>query len=314
MIRLQTFLMALVLVFLASLVDMATAVEPSRVLNGHEFIPSELVPAPFAVSHFATRTGGGFAFNLKTPFVDLEGETTGDLIGDVAFMVLAFEYQQRFGQWFAARIAIDGIARMGVDEQSILAQGVTGSYVSSVGGIARILQRDKVILSGGLDFAQTSLVGLDPYGFARRVAEEGLESEDNSLVTTNEAYSGRVSLRVGWAPQRWLGVTGYLEGGHGETSGGGNETLLGGGGTVGFDLKEFGLVPLGFQLVGKSDAFIQAGADIASRAYVYGITCTYTGWDDFSVGLEMSMSKLERRNADNDFEAFFATFNLRYWP
>ncbi len=35
------------------------AAEPTRVLNGHAFIPSEVVRAPFALSHFSTRTGGG---------------------------------------------------------------------------------------------------------------------------------------------------------------------------------------------------------------------------------------------------------------
>jgi hypothetical protein len=40
----------------------------------------------------------------------------------------------------------------------------------------------------------------------------------------------------------------------------------------------------------------------------------YTGWQDFSVGLETTMTLLDRRDADDDFEAFIATFNLRYWP
>ncbi len=270
--------------------------------------------APFAISYFATRTGGGIAFDLKTPFVDSEGETIGELIGDVAFMNLGFNYQQRFGNWFAAQFGFGGIGRLGVDEQSILAQGVTGSYVLRFGGLARILQSDKVILSGGLDFARTEVVGMDLFGFAQRVIDEGLDAEDNSLVAKGNALSGRASLRVGWAPHPWLGVTGYLEGGHGDTTGGGNETLLGGGGSVGVDLKEFDLIPLGVQVVGKSDAFAQGSADLASRTYAYGFSFSYTGWDDFSIGLEMTMSKLERRNADDDFEAFIATFNLRYWP
>jgi len=314
MTRLTSVLIPLILMVTLSLVGTPLAAEPGRVLNGHEFAPSELVPAPFAISYFGTRTGGGVAFDLKTPFVDLEGETLGVLEGDVAFMNLGFNYQQRFGSWFAASFGFGGIARIGVDEQSILAQGVTGSVVYRVGGLARILQTDKVILSGGLDFAKTDIVGMDIFGFAQRVIEEGINAEDNSVVASGNALSRQASLRVGWAPLPWLGVTGYLEGGQGDTSVADNETLFGGGGSVGIDLKEFGLIPLGFMMIGKTDAFAQGGADLASRTYSYGFSFSYTGWDDFCVSLEMSMNLLERREADDDFEAFIGTFNLRYWP
>ena len=77
------------------------AAEPTRVLNGHAFIPSEVMPSPFPLSHIATATGGGIAYGLKTPFLDLDGKEIGTLEGDVAFMALGFRYQQRFGTWFA---------------------------------------------------------------------------------------------------------------------------------------------------------------------------------------------------------------------
>jgi len=310
----STTLLLLTLLMLVFLMGTIMAAEPGRVLNGHEFAPSELVPSPFAISYFSTRTGGGVAFDLKTPFVDLEGESVGTLEGDVAFMNLGFMYQQRFSSWFAASFGFGGLARIGVDEQSILAQGVTGAMVYRVGGLARFLQTDKVILSGGLDIANTDLVGMDLIGFAQRVIDEGLDAEDNSVVASGKALSAQASLRVGWAPKSWLGVTGYLEGGNGDTSGADTETLFGGGGSVGFDLKELGWFPLGFMMIGKTDAFAQGGADLASRTYSYGFSFSYTGWDDFSIGLEMSMNLLERRDADDDFEAFIGTFNLRYWP
>jgi hypothetical protein len=271
------------------------AQEPGRVLNGHKFMPSRIVQAPFAISHFGTSTGGGLAFDLKTPFVDLSGDTVGTLTGDVAFMALGFQYQQRFGQWFAARIGFGGGARLGIDEQSVLAQGVTGSFVWSVGATARILQSDKVILSGTLDFGRTDLVGLDPFGFAQKVIEDSLEVGENNLVGTAEAINAVAGVRVGWAPAPWIGLTG-------------------GGATVGIDLKNLGVIPIGLQLSAQTDAFSQGGADLVARSWSYGLGVFYTGWDDFSVGLETTMSLLDRRDTDDDFEAFIATFNLRYWP
>jgi hypothetical protein len=92
------------------------------------------------------------------------------------------------------------------------------------------------------------------------------------------------------------------------------ESLLGGGAAVGIDLKNLGLIPIGLQLSGKTDAFSQGGPDLAARSWSYGIGFFYTGWRDFSIGLETSMALLDRRDVEDDFEAFIATFNLRYWP
>jgi hypothetical protein len=277
-------------------------------------MPSRLVAEPFAISHFGTTTGGGVAFDLRTPFVDLNGDTLGTLVGDVAFLALSFTYQQRFGQWFAARIGFGGGARLGIDEQSVLAQGVTGSFVWILGATARIFQSDKVILSATADFGRSDLVGLDPFSFAQKIVDEGIGAEDNNLVGTTEAISAVASVRVGWAPAAWIGVTGLLEAGYGDVTESSSETLTGGGATVGIDLENLGVVPIGFQLSAETDAFTAGGSDLTARSWSYGLGVFYTGWDDFSIGLETVMSLLDRRDVDDDFEAFIATFNLRYWP
>jgi hypothetical protein len=165
-----------------------------------------------------------------------------------------------------------------------------------------------------VDFGRTDLVGLDPFGFAQKIIDEGLEAEDNELVGTTEAISAVASVRAGWAPAPWVGVTGILEGGYGDVTESSSEALIGGGGTVGIDLKNLGVIPIGFLLSAKTDAFQQGGADLAARSWTYGIGVSYTGWDDFSIGLETTMAVLDRRDAEDDFEAFVATFNLRYWP
>lgn len=290
------------------------AAEPGRTLNGHDFMPSEVVESPFAVSYFGTLTGGGMAFDVKTPFIDLEGNDLGTLEGNVAFMALGFRYQQRFGSWLAARFGFTGGARIGVDEQSVLAQGVTGTYGLRLGGIARILQTEKVILSGSLDFTRTDIVGLDPYGFARRVSEDGLGSDDNDLVASGQAYSTRLAVLGGWAPMGWLGINGYIEGGLGEYTNNDNETILGGGIAAGVDLKNLKLIPVGVQLLARTTGVTTAGADLATRSWAYGMGFFYTGWDEFSISFEASMNTFQRRGEGEDFESFVGSFNIRYWP
>ncbi len=289
------------------------AQEPGRVLNGYEFIPSRIVDDPFAITYFGTTTGGGLAFDLETPFIDLDGDTIGTLTGDVAFLSLGFEYQQRFGSWFAVRAEFSGGARIGTDEQSMLAQGVTGTFGWDLGATARIYQSDKVIISGALNFARTDIVGVNPFGFAQSIIDDGL-TEDNSLVESGDAVSGILGARFGWAPANWIGITAVLEGGRGDVSVADAETVVGGGGTVGVDFKNLNVIPIGLLLSFDSDAFSQAGADLATRSNGFGLGVFWTGWEDFIVGLETTMRVLERRDAEDNFEAFTATFNLRYWP
>ena len=291
------------------------AQEPSRVLNGYEFLPSRIVEDPFAISYFMTSTGGGIAFDLRTPVVLPGQDTLTTLVGDVAFMSLGFRYQQRFGRWFAARFSFGGSGRLGVDGQSVLAQGVTGTFQWNLGATARVYQSDKLIISGGLDFARTDIVGLDPFGFAQKIIDEGVEAEDNELVKKGNAISGVASARAGWAPAPWIGVTGLLDIGRGDVTDSAAKTLVGGGATVGIDLKNLGTIPLGLLLSGETDAFSQGGADIAARSWTYGFGVFYTGWEDFSIGFETATLLLDRRDPEaEDFEAFIATFNLRYWP
>jgi hypothetical protein len=288
------------------------AQQPDRVLNGYRFIPSGLVPDPFAVSYFGSGTGGGMAFDLETPFVDLDGDTLGTLIGDVAFLALDFEYQQRFGNWLAVRAGLIGVGRVGVDEQSVLAQGVTGVVGWNLGATARIWQNRNLIVSAALDFGRSDLVALDPFEFARSVVDEGLDT-DNSLVATTNAISTRASGRFGWAPADWIGVTAVLEGGVGDVTESDNEVILGGGGTVGVDLGQLSSIPIGLLLSLESEAFTFGGSDLSNRSTGIGFGVFYTAWEDFSIGLEATRRQLELRESEKSFAALLAAFRLRYY-
>jgi len=115
-------------------------------------------------------------------------------------------------------------------------------------------------------------------------------------------------------PASWIGITAVLEEGMGDVTEDDSETVFGGGGTVGVDLKNLNVIPSGILLSFDSDAFSQGGPDLARRSTGYGLGLLWTGWEDFIVGVETTMRVLDRRDADDSFEAFVATFNLRYWP
>ena len=288
------------------------AQERTRTLNGYSFIPSGLIEDPFAVSHFRNSTGGGLAFDLATPFVDFDGDTLGALVGDVGFLQLDFGWQQRFGNWFAARVGLGAVGRVGIDRQSALAQGVTAIARWSVGATAQIYRSRSFAFSTAVDFTQSGIVGLDPFGFAQSVVDEGIET-DSSLIRTTNAKSGKLSARVAWAPANWIGLTWTIEGGLTGLTDDDNNTRLGGGGSVGIDFANIVSFPLGILLSAESEAFNPNGPDLATRATGVGLGLFYTGWSDFSIGLESTWRKLKRRDDGKTFDAFLAALNLQYF-
>lgn len=201
---------------------------------------------------------------------------------------------------------------MGVEEQSALAQGVTGNYGLGVGGTARILRSDKVILSGTLDLKHTDTVGLDPFSYAQSVVE-GIES-DADLVVEGSVLSGLLGLSCGWAPWDWLGIKGYLEGGIAKAYDNDQEGVFGGGLATGVDFNKLDWVHLGVQLVARTSGTSTFGADLADRSYTYGVGFFYTAWDDFSLSFEATNNSYSRREDGEDFDSFVGTFNLKFWP
>jgi hypothetical protein len=199
-----------------------------------------------------------------------------------------------------------------VDEQSVLAQGVTGVVGWILGATARIWQNRNLIVSAALDFGRSDLVALDPFEFARSVVDEGLDT-DNSLVATTNAISTRASGRFGWAPADWIGVTAVLEGGVGDVTESDNEVILGGGGTVGVDLGQLSSIPIGLLLSLESEAFTFGGSDLSNRSTGIGFGVFYTAWEDFSIGLEATRRQLELRESEKSFAALLAAFRLRYY-
>ena len=290
-----------------------SAQNPGRVLNGFHFLPSEQTPSPFVTSYIKTATGGGMALDLKTPFIDVDGDTLGVLEGDVAFMNLAFQYQQALGSRFALRVGLTGSARVGVDEQSILAQGLTGLVGFALGGTGRIWNNRQWLVSGSLDFARNQFVGLTPFEFAQSVIDSSGLTSDNDLVNTTNTTSGRASVRAAWAPKAWLGATAAVEGGVGDVKNLADKGIYGGSATLAVDFRNLGWWPVGVQGFFRFESFNQNGTDNDDRSSRFGLGVFYTGRDDFSVGMEGTSASFKQAESDAEFNAILLTFNIRYW-
>jgi hypothetical protein len=301
-------------VFLYAAPALAQDASSARVLSGHCFIPSTLAPAPFAISFFRTGTGGGLALDVETPFLGLDGDTVGVVVGDIGFLDMSFEYQQRFLERFAVSAALGGSARLGVDEHSALSEGVTGAVLLHFGVLGELFRTEHAILSATADVGQSEFVGLHPLEFAQSVVDSGLV-DDNDLVSKSNTVAAAVGLRSAWAPTAYLGLVGTLKIGAADTpSGDWGDTFIGGSAALSVDLRALLDVPIGFLASGESEGCTHVGADLSSRSKAMGLGLFYTGWDDFSIGIETIDRTLERRADDSQFRSVVGRFQLRYYP
>ncbi len=71
--------------------------------------------------------------------------------------------------------------------------------------------------------------------------------------------------------------------------------------------------PFGVLPSAETGAFVQNGPDLARRSNGFGVGLFYTGRGNFSVGLESTVRRFQRRNDGMKFNAFLATFNLQHF-
>ena len=296
------------------------------VLQGHRFIPTSTVPDPFITTYLRSQTGFGLLLDAKFP-VFTEGDTVAVVEGDIAFAVLAFEYQQAIVDFLALRIGFGGAVRTGTSGETLLAEGLNASYAFRFGVIGRVFRTENFLLSVVADYESNKLIAMDPFGFAQRVADECgnlpeediaeciLDSEEELLVSgRSSAITG--GARGAWSPIEWFGLRGRLEIGAGdafdpESSLG--TTIINVGALADVDLLEVTPVPLGFLLGFDAQLFGSRGSDIAESATRFNLGLFFTGRQEFSVGVEGIFGKVALAQSDESVDSITINLRLRYF-
>lgn len=306
---------ALVAVALAPGAASAQTRDPSvsRTLNGHTFIPSAVIGDPFVSTLVRTETGGGMANKVSREIQDPVLDSLIDaLVGDLAFMSLAFEYQYAFTDWLAVAAEVSGAARIGTGPQSVLAEGITSVFGTKLRATARVLKNEKWIVSTTLRYQPTTQYRLDILNFVKRAIDEGQISEDNSVVVQSNNSGFGVGVGAAYAPKPWLGFVFKGEGGNANREQG-SATAWNFGVIADIDLKPLYGVPLGFIFTGEQDSYVLENSDLTEKVTSAGWGVAYTGRDDFSLSLETTHLRVPLLKDDQTIGANLIKFNIRYY-
>jgi hypothetical protein len=303
---------ATILPLLSSAQDTPDPEPQSRILNGHQFIPSTRLFDPFINTWVRQTTGFGSAKDVVTVVDDLEGDPV-EFVGNVSFLGIAFAYQHALSDRIAAYLTAGGGARVGTDAEAILSSGLNAFVDFSLGGKVKVWGNQNFLLSANLDYANTGVSSVSVLNWAREVVDSGALS-DSSLVASSSTGSFRGGLNLSYAPAPWIGFTGLTLFGLGNAVGDlESEFAFQGQISTDIDLNPVNNVPIGFILGYDRNTFVQQGGEITDsiNAFIFGIF--YTGRDDFNIGLEFQNAKLPLKQVDKSIRTSEASINLRYF-
>jgi len=284
-------------------------------LNGHIFISStNLYQTPFVTTFFRNSTGFGRTLGYEIPIYGPGGELLTNVKANLTYMMLEFTYQQAVNDWLAFWINGLGVGRMGINAESILSKGVSALGGFELGGLVRIWDNDKAILSAAASYRHNKLIGVDIIGFAQSIIDSGIIDMEK-LLNRIPSYRWKGGLRFAYAFNDLAGFILYTDLGRGDSLEGNEdrETVFDIGGLVSLDLNTRTKLPIGFAFGYHRTTYPEASGDFVENMGVTSFRIAYTGRREFSIGLETTYSNASLVNTDKTLNFGSIFINLQYY-
>ena len=290
----------------------------ARELGGHRFVPSRIVADPFVASRFTTSLSFGGARDLEVPFYNAEDSLVRVLKGDLGFLGIDLDYQQQVTSWLALRGGVGAVARLGVDEFALAAEGVSTVYGAMLGATARILRAERFQLSAVVEYSTNTLYAMQPLTYLQGVAGEVRTAVDSVLagggtvdsatidaildqidlsqyqaVQSGSGNRSNVGLRAAYAATPWLGFTVATQSGVGELLDRSTDLgIIDVGGAASIDLGPLWNVPIGVALSGRFQNMQERSSDLGADVTTFGAFVSYAARRDLALGLELATAGL----------------------
>ncbi|MGD9347078.1 MAG: hypothetical protein PVH84_14510, partial [Candidatus Aminicenantes bacterium] len=222
--------------------------------------------------------------------------------------------QQALNDWLAVWLSGSGVGRVGVNAESVLSKGITAVGALELGGLIRILRRDKFVISGAISGRHNKLVGVDVIGFAKSILDTGLIDESRLLLKV-PSWRLKGGLRFAYALNDLLGFIVATDWGKGDDLEGKDEsaTVFDISGVVSLDLNTRTRLPIGFLLGYGHSSYPESSGDIIEDIGVITFRIAYTGSREFSLGLEFTYASAPLKEFDKSLNYGAANINLQYY-
>jgi hypothetical protein len=286
------------------------------ILNGFRFIPSDIVKDPFIHTFMKLNLGVGTALDLKSYVKNLQGEVFDTLSGDISYLSGELEFQYAVNDWLAFNIAYGGAGRLGNNAYTLLTSGISYSTTFTLGGKIRILQNEKMFLSGSIDYSSSEVAVYSIYDFIKKIYENGgeIDSAANSLLEKETLPKAFINANYAYALTDWFGLLGVA--GFGliktfDTVERGNYRL-GAAAAIDFLNVDFIHFPIGILVSARYNKYSESGST-SSNVVLFGLRIGYTGHKDFDIGIENTYENLSYKRSEEKVKLLLTSFKMRYY-
>lgn len=269
-------------------------------LNGHFFPTMGYFNSPFISTNLATNVGFGQTSRLTIPGIIIDDYEILSFEGQIIFVDLQVQYQQRFTPWLAMFFSTKLAGRVGSDMSTIMADGLNTLSGGDIGWLIRVTESDKFYLSASIGVEHLS-------GTFINVTEYFQEIINNnpypSLVKKVPATLLGIGFRGAYAFNSMYGIQFNVKGSYGESlQREETQAYFSGGFVADVDFYPKKNVPiglaLGYSFTTAPEIVMKEGE---SSNLILG-KIGYTGSDDFELGLQFTFYNIELENVrENPF-------------
>lgn len=279
-------------------------------LNGHKFVINSTMGSPFTNTTYKNILGAGQTVNLKIPDVVINGETVIQILGEIAYTNLAFEYQQEIRKWLAFYGEVKLVGRLGTETGSLISQGVNVVSGYSLGWKIKVHESKKLSVSTSLNVSKSSYTVLNLPDFIQGIIDSGKVTPGNKLVNYTPLLRGGIGVNAAYAFNPTFGVMAKLYGDYGESARRFESSVFNYVYGISFDadLNPKQNVPLGFMAGFYHSSLPQFKEESSRDPNEILFQINYTGKKYLNIGAEINYQWYKPDKFDSDVN--FITFNL----
>jgi len=267
-------------------------------LNGHFFPTMGYFRSPFISTNLLTNVGFGKTSPLTIPGIEIDDYEIFYFEGQMIFVDVTIQYQQRFTPWLAMFFSTKLTGRVGSDMSTIMADGINTLSGGDIGWLIRITEHDKLYLSAsvGIEYIKGTFINVTEY------FEEIINNNPYpSLVKKVPATLLGVGIRGAYAFNSMYGIQFQAKGSYGESLQRENTQAYFSGGIIAdVDFKPKKNVPiglaLGYTFTTAPELVMKEGE---SSNLIMG-KIGYTGSEDFELGLQFTFYNIKLSSVEED--------------
>lgn len=272
------------------------------VLNAHLFPSVNYLRSPFVNTNLQADIGLGNTSYLKMPGITIGDYEIGGREGKIQYADMDIKYQQRFTPWLSMFFSIKMAARVGTNMPTLLVDGVNKLSAGEIGWLVRIVETDKLYLSGSVSLVSVSGEFINVADYFRDIINN---EPDPSVYEKVPGMSIGLSSRGAYALSPTIGLQANLEYAYGESLERGATKGYFSGGILGdVDFNPKFKVPLGLAFGYSLSSSPEIVMSDGGSANLFIVKIGYTRARDFDLGLQFTYYSVYLQSlSDNAFVA-----------